>query len=178
MRLFRLWQRNCVSLNGLPATQNGALKTLRKIVGLDEGSRRQRGGTRKPKLILDETLKGIQKALTQLFEVETGCKMPKQMKRMSTIIALIKQELDGLAVAYKDPKGRLAWKAGVFNCLTAHISLRTSLRSMAWIPSATGTFHKPEDITEAELPPEFDTTDRTGWLDEIRFGTHAMRRAS
>ena len=103
MRLFRLWQRNCVSLNGLPATQNGALKTLRKIVGLDEGSRRQRGGTRKPKLILDETLKGIQKALTQLFEVETGCKMPKQMKRMSTIIALIKH--DGLAVAYKDPKG-------------------------------------------------------------------------
>jgi hypothetical protein len=33
------------------------------------------------------------------------------MKRMSTIIALILQELDGLAVAYKDPKGRLAWKA-------------------------------------------------------------------
>ena len=64
VRLFRLWQRNCVSLNGLPATQNGALKTLRKIVGLDEGSRRQRGGTRKPKLILDETPKGIQKALT------------------------------------------------------------------------------------------------------------------
>ena len=94
-----------------PNSINSALKTLRKIFGLDEGSRRQRGGTRKPKLILDETLQGIQKALTQLFEVETGCKMPKQMKRMSTIIALIKQELDGLAFAYKDPKGRLAWKA-------------------------------------------------------------------
>jgi hypothetical protein len=33
------------------------------------------------------------------------------MKRMSTIIALILQELDGLAVAYKDPEGRLAWRA-------------------------------------------------------------------
>jgi hypothetical protein len=51
------------------------------------------------------------------------------------------------------------------------------LRAMAWIPSAAGTFHKPEDITEAELAPEFDTTDRTGWLDAIGFGTRAMRRA-
>jgi hypothetical protein len=66
------------------------------------------GGTRKPKLILDETLKGIIRALTQLVEVETGCKVPK---RMSTIITLIQQELDGEAVAYKDSKGRLAWKA-------------------------------------------------------------------
>jgi hypothetical protein len=70
------------------------------------------GGTRKPKLILDKALKGIQKALTKLVEVETGQrKVPKRMKRMSTIIALIGQELSGLAVAYKDPKGRLAWKA-------------------------------------------------------------------
>jgi hypothetical protein len=52
------------------------------------------------------------------------------------------------------------------------------LRSMAWIPSTSGKFHKPEDITEAELPPGFDTTDRTGWLDAIGFGTRAMRRAA
>jgi hypothetical protein len=52
------------------------------------------------------------------------------------------------------------------------------LRSIAWIPSASGKFHKPEDITEAELPPEFDTTDRTGWLDAIGFGTRAKRRAA
>jgi hypothetical protein len=69
------------------------------------------GGTRKPQLILDETLNGIQKALTQLIEVETGCKVPKRIKRMSTILALIGQELNGLAVAYKDSKGRIAWKA-------------------------------------------------------------------
>jgi hypothetical protein len=66
------------------------------------------GGPRKPKLIMDETLKGIQKALTQLVEVETGCKVPK---RMSTIVGLTQQELHGLAVAYKDSEGRLAWRA-------------------------------------------------------------------
>jgi hypothetical protein len=69
------------------------------------------GGKRKPKLIVDETLKGIQKALTQLVEVEIGCKVPKQMKRMSAIMTLIQQELIGDAVAYKDSKGRIAWKA-------------------------------------------------------------------
>lgn len=52
------------------------------------------------------------------------------------------------------------------------------LKAIRWIPSASGQFHKPEDITEAELPPEFDTTDRTGWLDAIGFGTKAKRKAA
>jgi hypothetical protein len=57
-------------------------------------------------------------------------------------------------------------------------SFMYQLRSTAWIPSVSGKFHKPEDITEAELPQEFDTTDRTGWLDAIGFGTRAKRRAA
>jgi len=52
------------------------------------------------------------------------------------------------------------------------------LKSIAWIPTTSGDFRKPEDITEAELPPEFDTTDRTGWLDEIEFGKSAKRKAA
>lgn len=45
------------------------------------------------------------------------------------------------------------------------------------MPSKEGRFFKPENITEAELPPEFDTTDRTGWHDLLGFGTAARRRA-
>jgi hypothetical protein len=51
------------------------------------------------------------------------------------------------------------------------------LRSFAWIPCASGGFRKPEDITEEELPPEFDTTDRTGWLEVIGLGNNAKRKA-
>jgi hypothetical protein len=52
------------------------------------------------------------------------------------------------------------------------------LRSFPWIPCASGGFRTPEDITEAELPPEFDTTDRTGWLEVIGLGTIAKRKAT
>jgi hypothetical protein len=52
------------------------------------------------------------------------------------------------------------------------------LRSFPWIPCASGGFRKPADITEAELPPEFDATDRTGWLEVIGFGTTAKRKAA
>jgi hypothetical protein len=51
------------------------------------------------------------------------------------------------------------------------------LKSFAWIPSASGGFRKPVDITEAELPPKFDATDRTGWLEVIGLGTAAKRKA-
>jgi hypothetical protein len=52
------------------------------------------------------------------------------------------------------------------------------LKSIAWVPSSSGKFHKPDDITEAELPTEFDTTDTTGWLELIGFGRGAKRRAA
>jgi hypothetical protein len=51
------------------------------------------------------------------------------------------------------------------------------LKAFAWIPSASGGFRKPADITEAELPEEFDSTDRTGWLEVIGLGTAAKRKA-
>lgn len=51
------------------------------------------------------------------------------------------------------------------------------LKSEAWIPSSSGEFRKPEDIVESELPPEFDATDRTGWLDLIGLGTGVRRKA-
>jgi hypothetical protein len=63
------------------------------------------GGSGKPKLLVDAALKGTVKAMTSLVECEIGCKVPKR------IIALIQHELIGDAVAYKDCKGRLAWKA-------------------------------------------------------------------
>jgi hypothetical protein len=52
------------------------------------------------------------------------------------------------------------------------------LRSFSWLPCAAGGFRKPEDLTEEELPPEFDTTDRTGWLEMIGLGNNAKRRAA
>ncbi|BCH27798.1 sacsin N-terminal ATP-binding-like domain-containing protein [Mesorhizobium sp. L-8-3] len=52
------------------------------------------------------------------------------------------------------------------------------LKSLAWVPCASGGFKKPEDITEQELPPEFDTTDRTGWLEMIGLGSNAKRKAA
>jgi hypothetical protein len=52
------------------------------------------------------------------------------------------------------------------------------LKAFAWIPCASGGFRKPADITEAELPGEFDDTDRTGWLGVIGLGTAARRKAA
>lgn len=52
------------------------------------------------------------------------------------------------------------------------------LRSFGWIPCASGGFRKPEDITEGELPPEFETTDCTGWLEVIGLGNNAKRKAA
>jgi hypothetical protein len=52
------------------------------------------------------------------------------------------------------------------------------LKAFAWIPSASGGFRKPADITEEELPEEFDATDRTGWLEVIGLGTAARRKAA
>ena len=52
------------------------------------------------------------------------------------------------------------------------------LRSRAWIPRASGGFGKPEDITNEELPPEFDTRDRTGWLEVVGLGNKAKRKAA
>ena len=52
------------------------------------------------------------------------------------------------------------------------------LRSLKWIPCASGGFKRPEDVTQQELPPEFDTTDRTGWLEMIGFGNNAKRMAA
>jgi hypothetical protein len=52
------------------------------------------------------------------------------------------------------------------------------LRSFPWIPRASGGGRKPEDITKGELPPEFDTTDRTGWLEVVGLGNNAKRKAS
>jgi hypothetical protein len=52
------------------------------------------------------------------------------------------------------------------------------LRLFPWIPRASGGFQKPEDINEGELPPEFDTTDRTGWLEVIGLGANAKRKAA
>lgn len=52
------------------------------------------------------------------------------------------------------------------------------LKSLAWVPCASGGFKKPEDITEQELPREFDTTDRTGWLEMIGLGSNAKRKAA
>ena len=52
------------------------------------------------------------------------------------------------------------------------------LRSFAWIPSTSGRFRKPEDITEEELPVEFDTDDRTGWLEMLGLGNNAKRKAA
>lgn len=52
------------------------------------------------------------------------------------------------------------------------------LRSFAWIPSTKGGFRKPADITEEELPGEFDTDDRTGWLEMLGLGSNAKRKAA
>ena len=52
------------------------------------------------------------------------------------------------------------------------------LRSFPWIPCASGGFRKPEDITEDELPPEFDAEDRTGWLQVLGLGNNAKRKAA
>jgi hypothetical protein len=52
------------------------------------------------------------------------------------------------------------------------------LRSFPWIPCASGGFRKPEDISEEELPAEFDTADRTGWLEVLRLGNNAKRKVA
>jgi hypothetical protein len=57
-------------------------------------------------------------------------------------------------------------------------SLRCLIGLQARLPCASGGFRKPADITEAELPPEFDATDRTGWLEVIGLGTTAKRKAA
>ncbi len=52
------------------------------------------------------------------------------------------------------------------------------LRSFSWIPCASGGLRKPEDITEEELPAEFDTEDRTGWFEVLGLGNKAKRKAA
>jgi hypothetical protein len=68
------------------------------------------GGTGKPKLILDEALEDMLRAVKTWVQMQAGCREPKPMKRISAIISLIGNELNGVAVEYKDPKGRLVWK--------------------------------------------------------------------
>jgi hypothetical protein len=69
----------------------------------------------KPKIRMDETLKSIMKPMMELlelqFELEPGTKLARKARRESTIVVLLAQELQGDAIAYKDDKGRLAWKA-------------------------------------------------------------------
>jgi hypothetical protein len=52
------------------------------------------------------------------------------------------------------------------------------LRSLAWLPSSSGSFLSPEDITEGELPSNFDRNDRTGWVEAIGLGSKAKRKAA
>jgi hypothetical protein len=59
---------------------------------------------------LDEALEDMLRAVKTWVRMQAGCREPKPMKRISAIISLIGNELNGVAVKYKDPKGRLAWK--------------------------------------------------------------------
>ena len=45
-----------------------------------------------------------------------------------------------------------------------------TLRHFAWVPSAEGGFHKPEDMTREALPEDFPYDNRNGWLDAVEFG--------
>ncbi len=50
------------------------------------------------------------------------------------------------------------------------------LKRYAWIPDKSGVFHKPEDITQDQLPKEFPCDDRNGLLTAIGFGEVARKR--
>lgn len=49
------------------------------------------------------------------------------------------------------------------------------LKDNAWIPDANGHFHRPQDISRDQLPPEFLFDDRNGLLSAIGF-EEAIRR--
>ena len=51
------------------------------------------------------------------------------------------------------------------------------LKGNAWIPDANGTFHRPQDISRGQLPPEFRFDDRNGLLSAIGF-EEAIKRQS
>jgi hypothetical protein len=65
----------------------------------------------KPKIRMDETLKSIMEAMMELVELQLGTKLDRRVKRLSMIAGLLAQEMNGQAIAYKDDKGQLAWKA-------------------------------------------------------------------
>jgi hypothetical protein len=65
----------------------------------------------KPKIRMDETLKSIIKPMIELVEVRRGTRLGRKVRRGGVIAVLLIQELEGDAIAYKDERGRLAWKA-------------------------------------------------------------------
>ena len=51
------------------------------------------------------------------------------------------------------------------------------LKGEAWVPDASGNFHKPQDIGRTELPPGFLFDDRNGLLSAIGFEETVLRRS-
>jgi len=69
------------------------------------------GIVKKPKIRMDETLEAATEPMVKLLEVQHGTKLDHAAKRLGTISMLLCEEITGDAIAYKDNKGRLAWKA-------------------------------------------------------------------
>ena len=74
-------------------------KSIRRFVG------------RKPKIRMDEILTSIRDPMIEMAGLRFGTKLGRDATRAGTIAMLLFQEMRGEAVAYKDDKGRLAWKA-------------------------------------------------------------------
>ena len=54
---------------------------------------------------------------------------------------------------------------------SADSTLINFLREYAWLPDRRGAFHRPCDLDENTLHPDFKVQDRNGWLKKVEFGT-------
>ena len=60
---------------------------------------------------------------------------------------------------------------------TDRSSLCVALANASWIPDTEGQFHKPAEIAEEQLHPDFLYRNANGWLDAIHFGEHAKQQS-
>jgi hypothetical protein len=64
------------------------------------------------------------------------------------------------------------------NCLTRETDSQIihHLKNSTWIPDKSGTLHKPQDIIESNLPPDFPFDNTNRLLTAIGFGENARRQ--
>lgn len=121
--------------------------------------RDQRFGARTSHLEVDRdfTIPGLE-ALLKRRDVDVARVVWTSMNSMEDVV---------LRAAYR-PNGQHRLR-------TAPSRLVLTLRGSPWVPTRSGTFLKPAETTEEDLPPGFDLDANSDWLKEVGFGEVADR---